>query len=683
MPVIPPFEGSLFLEGPAGSGKTTAAAAFLTGLINSGANPESILILVPQLNLAAPYSIVLSRLDIGVSPTITTFSAFARQLLRRFWPVVAAQAASGVAMREPTFLNLETAQYYLRRFAEPYIQGGVFDSIHVPQSRLIAQILDNMNKAALSGLSLEDAEMRLIAAWGSRHSSRHQIYKVSTQIARQYRAFCLQHTLLDFGLQVELFSKYLLDTPLFENYFYQHYEYFIGDNLEEMSALEHDFVSWCKENSRQSTLIYDDDGGYRVFLGADPANGYQLRSMCDLHLRWDSSDHISISMQVLVSQVNSILSPEYAEGSAEISTTDVIAFSTDTYYPQMVNTSVEEVVRLIHKEAVSPSQIAIMMPYLSDSLRFALQRGLDAANIPSQVYRPSRPLITEPAVKVLLTILILGHPEWEIALPPHDVAAALNLLIDGLDPVRAHLLTSIVHRRRLTSFNDINPKMQQRITLEAGKRYEYLRQWLDQQASQNIPPDHFLMRLFGEVLSQPGYGFHHNLDAARSVDDLIRFAARFRQTVYPEGVGEWSSFTRELYDLVSGGLVPAHTFEIDENVDAVLIAPAYTFLIANRSVDYQFWLDAGNTGWEERLEQPLTHPYALQRHYEPGAAWTDEMEKSVQENLLKNIVLGLLRRCRRKVYVGITDISESGYEQRGMLLKLCQEILSLQRRLEA
>jgi hypothetical protein len=277
-----------------------------------------------------------------------------------------------------------------------------------------------------------------------------------------------------------------------------------------------------------------------------------------------------------------------------------------------------------------------------------------------------------------MTLLILGHPEWEIAIPANDVAVALSLLIDDLDAVRAHLLTSIVHRRQLTSFDDINPRMQQRITMEAGQHYERLRLWIQDRVSQNIPPDYFLTRLFGEVLSQPGYGFHHNFDAARSVDDLIRFAARFRQTIYPNGVEDWSQFTRELYELVSGGLVPAHIFSADENTKAVLIAPAYTFLIANRTVDYQFWLDAGNTGWEERLEQPLTHPYALQRHYAPGTAWTDDMEKTVQETLLRNIIMGLLRRCRKKVYVGITDISESGYEQRGMLLKLCQEILSLQ-----
>ena len=52
---------------------------------------------------------------------------------------------------------------------------------------------------------------------------------------------------------------------------------------------------------------------------------------------------------------------------------------------------------------------------------------------------------------------------------------------------------------------------------------------------------------------------------------------------------------------------------------AVLLAPAYTFLMSNYPVDYQFWLDAGSSGWFERLFQPLTHPYVLGRGWPQSA----------------------------------------------------------------
>jgi hypothetical protein len=46
---------------------------------------------------------------------------------------------------------------------------------------------------------------------------------------------------------------------------------------------------------------------------------------------------------------------------------------------------------------------------------------------------------------------------------------------------------------------------------------------------------------------------------------------------------------------------------------AVFVAPAYTFLLTNQPVTVQFWLDAGSSGWYERLAQPVTHPFVLSR----------------------------------------------------------------------
>ncbi len=46
-----------FLEGPAGTGKTTYAIEHLHRLLQEGVRPESILILVPQRTLGRPYQL--------------------------------------------------------------------------------------------------------------------------------------------------------------------------------------------------------------------------------------------------------------------------------------------------------------------------------------------------------------------------------------------------------------------------------------------------------------------------------------------------------------------------------------------------------------------------------------------------------------------------------------------------
>jgi hypothetical protein len=110
--------------------------------------------------------------------------------------------------------------------------------------------------------------------------------------------------------------------------------------------------------------------------------------------------------------------------------------------------------------------------------------------------------------------------------------------------------------------------------------------------------------------------------------------------------------------------------------DAIFIAPAYTFLMRNRPVTIQFWLDIGAGGWWERLYQPLTHPYVLSQRWPAHEAWSDFAEFHKRQETMHRLLLGLIRRTRRRIYLGISDYSESGFEQRGPLLGLINRLLA-------
>ena len=129
--------------------------------------------------------------------------------------------------------------------------------------------------------------------------------------------------------------------------------------------------------------------------------------------------------------------------------------------------------------------------------------------------------------------------------------------------------------------------------------------------------------------------------------------------------------------MLNDGVIAAQYLESwrTEEEEAVLVAPAYTFLMMNRPATVQFWLDAGSSGWYERLAQPITHPYVLARGWEPGRLWTDADEVEQSREALARLTSGLLRRCRERVYLGMSELGESGFEQRGDLLKAFQKVL--------
>jgi hypothetical protein len=332
----------------------------------------------------------------------------------------------------------------------------------------------------------------------------------------------------------------------------------------------------------------------------------------------------------------------------------------------------------------------ILAPFLGDALRFTLTNALTARDIPVRSHRPSRALREEPAARCLLTLASIAHPTWPHCPSYHDVASALMSAIEGLDPVRARLLTEIVYRPRqgsptLTTFDQIQDAVQQRISFALGERFDRLRGWLaDYATASPLALDDFVARLFTKVLSRPGFGFHRNLGAGQVAANLIESIQKFRRavgdTLYAHDTEDEPAFdllNLEYVRMVERGVIAAtyvSGWQADA-ADAVLLAPAYTFLMANRPADVQFWLDVGGRGWWERLYQPLTHPYVLSRHWPEGKVWGDPDEFAARQMALGRLVLGLIRRCRRQVYLGISNLGEQGYEQRGPLLQAIQRTL--------
>lgn len=675
---------SQFLEGPAGTGKTSQAIQYLHNLAAQEVLPQSILILVPQKTLGRPYQLALSASDwpntAGVD--IVTIGGLVQRSIQTFWPLVASSAGfTHHELSEPTFLTIETAQYYMAKFVDEAVNTGRFDSVSIPRSRLIAQSLDNMTKAAINSFTIDDVAERLTRAWGG-HSSRLMVYQTWREVAHNFRQFCLENNLLDFSLQMEVFTQHILKTPQSAADLSERYKHLIADNIEENSPIVTDFIKWLWPFLESAFLIYDSDAGYRIFLGAEPKIALELKSICTDEIKAQTSHIQSPALQSLeYSIIDAFDQPQSRPAPPATPPHPAIEYEFLRFYPQMIDWACDQIIDLIQNQGVQPRDIVLIAPFLNDSLRFSLINRFEKVGIPFVSHRPSRPLREEPAARAMLTMMQLVNPT-ETQLPPAaDFSNALVQII-GIDPIRARLLTEIVYgvgRSEPTSFDQIHATMQERITYSYGNHYEQLRLWLlEQRALVSItPPDYFLRDLFGNLASQPGFGFSQNLDAGTIIGQMVDSAYTFRNTLYPNGIEDWSDLWKDYRQLLTEGLLAAsHPLSWQkEESNAVFIAPAYTYLVRNRPVDYQFWLDVGSQAWAERLEQPLTHPYVLRRNYPLHQLWTDDDERESNFETLYKLVLGLVRRCRKQIYLGIADLGEQGFEQRGPLLHLFQLLL--------
>jgi hypothetical protein len=621
--------------------------------------------------------------------TILTAGGLARRMVELFWPLVAQDAGFAHPDQPPVFLTLETAQYYMARLVRPLLEEeGLFEAVTVERNRLYSQILDNLNKAAVVGFPHDEIGARLQASTIGEPAQAH-VYADAQRCAGLFRRYCLDHNLLDFSLQVEVFWRYGWPLPACRDHLRRSYRHLIADNVEEDTPFAHDLLRDWLPHLDAALLVYDRDAGYRQFLGADPESARRLAASCDRHEAWEQTLVPSAALQALGSTLGQVLRQPVPEAPLQVDGAVVratLVYEYQRYYPQMLDWAAAEIARLVHEESVPPQEIVVLAPFLSDSLRYSLMSRLERLEVPVRSHRPSRALRDEPATQCLLTLAALAHPQWEVQPGKLDVAYALMQAIADLDLVRGQLLAEIVYRPKdgaanLVPFDQINPQMHERLTYVLGGRYEGLRVWLqDAMERPEARLDHFLGRLFGEVLSQPGYGFHGNYDAGRVAASLVESVQKFSWAADPTLADAGRSLGREYWHMVQDGVIAAQylhgwTGPERRRQGAVLLAPAYTFLMGNRPVGYQFWLDVGSRGWFERLYQPLTHPYVLSRAWEPGNLWTDEAEMAANQQRLFRLALGLIRRCRRRIYLGLSELSEQGYELRGPLLLAIHHVL--------
>jgi hypothetical protein len=693
--------GRIFLSGPPGSGKSTVGVEHLKHLLSIGVAGDSILVLTPQRTLQDPYlePIRSPGTAAGGEVATATIGGLARRMCDLFWPLLAERAGFADPSRPPLFLTLETAQYYMAYLVRPLLDEGYFESVTIDRNRLYAQIIDNLNKSAAVGFPYTEIGSRLDAAWVGEPGQR-RVYRDAQDCATRFRQFCLAHNLLDFSLQLEAFWTYLWPESLVHEYLLSSYAHLIYDNVEEDIPRAHDLVRAWLPQLNSALLIYDEGGGHRRFLGADVDTALALREVCIAHQSLDGSFIMSESVADLAASLQDVLastgrssavaSRRVARDAPALGNNGHASFEilTHRFYPELL----DDVARTIHslmfppepsQPALSPSEIVVLAPYLSDALRFALTSRLEAVGVPWRSHRPSRSLREEPAALAVLTLAALAHPHWNVRPSKFDVAYALMMALD-MDLVRAQLLGEIVYRTReftLSPFDAIKADSQERLTFVFGSRYTTLRDWLlAYRAASPLPLDHFLRRLFGEVLSQPGFGFHRNLDAARVTGSLVESVRKFRLAMEPAFVDlDHPDFDigREYVSVLREGVIAAQYLESwKEGVgEAVLVTPAYSFLMMNRPATVQIWLDPGSSGWYQRLDQPLTHTEVLRREWPSGRQWTFADEEQANRETMARLIIGLLHRCRQKVYLGITELGESGFEERGQLLYAFQGIL--------
>ena len=669
---------SCFLAGPLVAGQRQALIERLRLLRESGVPGYAILVLLPDRATVRLFQQEVDRLDLGPygAVDLQTYYGLASRLIRLFWPLVASNAGFAFPGRPPIFLNYETAQYLMSQLAEPLLAQGYFEGLSMRPQRILSQLLDDLNKAAVSGFALSEVAPRLCEAWTG-ENSRLRFYDQVQRCIELYRGHCLQHGLLDASLTFEVFNTQLVAEDEFWRYFVERYRHLLIDSAEEMVPIAHDLIGRLLPQCDSALISGDEKAGFRIFLGIDPSGAGDLRAQCREAIDVDSSSGSDPHLVAFAERIGEKLNQGEAKRGQGTPKQAVVEVVQARYRSQMIEQVARHVGQLIER-GVAPSEIAVVAPRADGVLRFLLSEIFRAADIPFAVIRRYETLREEPVVRTCMTLAILSHPEWGQSLSLFDISTAFEKALNPLDRLRSELVARHLydpHSSQLRPASDLNANIRERIGFAAVERYEELRRWIDDyRAEEPGPFDSFLRRLFGEVLSRAEL----KPEDAQVYSKLIASAASFRQAA-PAMELMGTAIGQRYVEMVMSGVVAAQYLtdvDLEEEPESIaLVAPVYTYLLSGHIARYQFWLDIGSLSWWDPLHQPLTNHYVLTRRWNREERWTDPVDFFYRNQNLYRLVRGLCLRCRSGIYLCASDSQGRGEMQDGPLMMAVQQVL--------
>ncbi|MBP5973369.1 recombinase family protein [Brasilonema sp. CT11] len=623
-----------------------------------------------------------------------------------FWPLLIQLLE--LKAQFPVRLRPETEQELATKLWRSQLDEGILRRAGEPEYRLVRRILDLLQLGAYSGIACENINDVLLNAIAQQENSTNLEPELITSLLLNWRNWCLERGFLTYGIMTEVYGKYLLSDPIYQQQLSKRYQAVLVDDVQDYPALSRHLFELLLNNGAVGAFSYNPDSVVRLGLGSDPNYLEGLSARCRQEVLTQRpfsclGEASTIPMQELITEQVMPLSLPAAVQSIQT-----------TSRAQLLRQTAEVIVKAVKEKQVQPNEVAIIAPGLDAIARYTLTEILTKQNIQVQPLNDQRPLISSPIIRGLLTVLALVYPGLGRLVDRDAVAEMLVVLskevsgIEGeispsfpqIDPVRAGLIADycfVPHPDQpkllpVTAFDRWD-----RLGYAATTAYGNILQWLETQKTQqelrlipspislldraiqrflwngnNLPYDQ--LAALRELLetAQHYWEIDTRLQRTPFVSPPLKEETQNKSTSPHSTIGEFIQLLRR--GTITANPYPVHP--IGPKSNAVTLATIFQYRSSRRSHRWQFWLDTGSPLWAKGGAATLFGaPFFLQERL--GEPWTVEDEKLAEEQRLRTILADLLARVSQRVYLCHSDLAVNGQEQLGPLLPLVHACVSV------
>ncbi|MGL5942301.1 MAG: recombinase family protein [Waterburya sp.] len=554
--------------------------------------------------------------------------------------------------------------------------------------RLVRQTLDLMQLAGASGVATEDISVMLQQGLSGGVESIAQdpsyLWQRMGELLLLWREWCLKRGLLTYGIIYELYWRYLLPNPKYQQHLKNRYQGIFADDLDDYPAITRDLFEFLLDQGATGVFTYNPDGKIRLGLNADPDYLVGLATRCQ---------------QLELSPAVANLAAEFADTAVDLVTEraylvnapDSIESLQTISRSELLRQTAEIIIQGVKKQAILPEEIAIIAPGLDEIARYSLIEILTAKGIPIQPLNEQRPLISSPSVRSLLTLLGLVYSDLGRLVDRDSIAEMLTILsqktqdgkiIPQIDPVRAGLIADYCYhvdsQSPYLSAVETFPRWD-RLGHQATAAYQEIVNWIEtnktkQQQQSFLTPTILLSEAIKHFFQNGTYLTSDRLAVLR---ELIETAQHFWEVDRRLRQSEPSFQTQaatiaQFIQLLRRGTITANPRPIGQfssKSGAVTLATIFQYRSLRSSHRWQFWLDASSPLWSQGGAATLFAAPLFLKQW-TGRTWMPEDEYEMDKQRLQRILRDVLGRATAKVLLCHSDLGVNGTEQAGALLPL-------------
>ena len=554
--------------------------------------------------------------------------------------------------------------------------------------RLVRQTLDLMQLAGASGIPTEDISSRLqqgLPGLDLDIANKTHLWSRMGDLLLIWRQWCLERGLLTYGLIYELYWRYLLPNPQYQQHLKRRYQAIFADDLDDYPAIARDLFELMLDQGAEAVFTYNPDGKIRLGLNADPDYLKGLASRCQLE-QLSFPAHHNLAFEFADTAVDLVTEQAYL-----VTAPDSIQSVQTISRAELLRQTAEMIIKAVKQGAIKPAEIAIIAPGLDEIARYSLIEILSANGIAIEPLNEQRPIISSPLVRSLLTLLALVYPDLGRLVSRDAIAEMLTIfsqkpqngkLIPNIDPVRAGLIADYCYHvdpeQPYLSPVETFPRWD-RLGYQATKAYQSITQWIEsskvrQQKQSFLTPTVLLSEAIEHFW---GNGTYFTSDRLSVLRELVETAQHFWEVDRRLQQNQPSFQTQaatiaQFIQLLRRGTITANPRPLRKFIaqsGAITLATVFQYRSRRSSHRWQFWLDASSPLWEQGGASTLFAAPLFLKQWS-GKTWMPEDDYEMDKQRLQRILRDMLGRAEEKIFLCHSDLGVNGTEQAGALSTL-------------